>query len=462
MRILPYSRKFFGAHAQEAERDWTQQEMADFYRAHRLLVQNGVGIGMDRGIADDGDPWLAFFDLATQDVFLHVARIDQRCILVCDQLDLRITSASISELIATFEAEVCRIVSVRQEKAGNVILHPAARIIMSISAVFLLFKLENSTAHAKSADADFAGSNDTTRKQEMSLAGRAQSVLARLYDIVDTPAAVASLAGILLSLEIASLNARSEHTGNLELSLLSEPEIHHHQTLHPVPAELVLDGVDAENLATTQPVIAEGDVIAPEVAAVPIPIQIEVNIAPVVSTRDNVITFTTVERADIPPLTNDEQNVVVVASVQSTPVDDGPAAADGKKSDAPTVDSLALEALKAIMDVDGVMVPSTSDENASVGEITLATLDTLIPKLGVVEQVELSGQDLSNVLSYFRSVFQGVEIEFTGSYVLMEQHNASSMKNAELGLWQNVMADGSAILIVGHIDFIDAATSMFG
>ncbi len=129
--------------------DWSQQEIADFYRAHRLLAENGAAIGIDRGLSDIGEPWLVFFDQTSQDVFLHVARIDDRCHLICDPLNLRISAANIAALIMEFEAAVRTSLSIRSERAKNVVIHPAARIIMSISAIFLLFKLENSEAQAK-------------------------------------------------------------------------------------------------------------------------------------------------------------------------------------------------------------------------------------------------------------------------------------------------------------------------
>ena len=80
MQILQFTKKKARLTGGEEARlrDWTQGEMADFYRAQRLLSQQGIGIGLDSGLSDAGDPWMVFFDLGTQDVFMHVARIDGR------------------------------------------------------------------------------------------------------------------------------------------------------------------------------------------------------------------------------------------------------------------------------------------------------------------------------------------------------------------------------------------------
>ncbi|MEO3386189.1 hypothetical protein [Mesorhizobium sp. CAU 1741] len=462
MRILPYPRKFFGAREQNDARDWSQQELADFYRAHRLLVQNGVGIGLDRGLTDAGDPWMAFFDVSTQDVFMHVARIDGKCLLICDQLNLRITCNTISELIATFESEVCRIVSVRQQKSGNVILHPAARIIMSISAVFLLFKLENSvSAHAKSGDVEFgAGHDASSRKQEVSVTGRAQTVLARLYDMVDSPAAVASLAGVLLSLEIANINSRSNAAEHAEMKLPGTLDGHDGAVLF---ADASVDAASDEAPVENGPIISESHESGRGMVVVPIPVEMtEVKVASANSSDDNVIVFTTVERTDIPMLDNGDDSIVVPAAAQSAPI-----SADDAKTDDTTLeakDTLAFHALQAIMDVtslDFEKVSDGADGDAGVGEITLSMLESLVPSFGAWEKVELSDQALIDALVYFRSAFAGFEFEVSGSYFLMEQSNTSSLKHEEIGLWQNVMGDGSEILIIGHVDLIEAAEAHF-
>lgn len=457
MRILPYPRKFFGSRDAVEVRDWSQQELADFYRAHRLLVQNGVGIGMDRGVTDAGDPWMAFFDVSTQDVFMHVARIGRECVLICDQLDLRITCGTVSELIASFESEVCRIVSVRQQRSGNVILHPAARIIMSISAVFLLFKLENgSTAHAKGADAEFGAGHDSSRKQEVSLTGRVQTVIARIYDMVDTPAAVASLAGVLLSLEIASLHSRSASPEHAEAKLLGGHDAHE---------SVVVFADTAAEMAAEAPqektqIISESHASVRELVVVPIPVEVEADLASASSSQQNVLVFTTVERADIPVLTGNSagETIVVAAATQSAPISSDEGKSTDKSLDAS--ETLAARALEVIMDV--ATASEKTPQDASVGEITLSMLETLIPDLGSAEQAWLTGDELRDALLYFSSAFGGYEFEVTGMYFLMEQNNASSMKNSELGVWQNFMEDGSQIIIIGHVDVIDTAGTMFG
>src|SRR6218665_3348311 len=105
MRVLSFP-SFSKTRTPAKGQDWSQHEIADFYRAHRLLVENGAGIGIDRGLTDVEEPWLIFYDLTTQDVFMHVARIDNRCILICETLGIRLKAATIAELIINFEGAV--------------------------------------------------------------------------------------------------------------------------------------------------------------------------------------------------------------------------------------------------------------------------------------------------------------------------------------------------------------------
>ena len=214
MRIIPFPSQLKKTEAKA--QDWSQQEIADFYRAHRLLAENGVMIGIDRGVSDIGEPWMVFFDTASQDVFMHVARIDGVCHLICDTLGLKLSAANIEALIAGFENSVRGHLSIRAERNSKVVLHPAARIIMSISAVFLLFKLGNSEAHAKALSEKSplpqtdGGAVRPTEKSTASIA-RAQSAFARAFETVDAPASAAIVASIILAGELSVLHSETAH-----------------------------------------------------------------------------------------------------------------------------------------------------------------------------------------------------------------------------------------------------------
>ena len=58
------------------EKQWNNQDIADFYRAMEILTQAGLETEVDSGITDEGDPWFVFIRPDTGDVVAHFARID--------------------------------------------------------------------------------------------------------------------------------------------------------------------------------------------------------------------------------------------------------------------------------------------------------------------------------------------------------------------------------------------------
>jgi hypothetical protein len=467
MGILSFRRKSDEAQGGIAISDWSQQEMADFYRAHQLLVQNGVGIGMDRGLTDIGEPWMAFFDNATQDVFMHVARIERRCILVCDQLALRITAASIGELITSFEKEVCKIISVRQNRASNVVLHPAARIIMSISAVFLLFKLENgSTAHAKEGEG--LAAELAQRKHEDAATSRVQSVLGRLYELVDSPAAIATLAGVILSLEVSTLNAaRTEGAQAAELHDVVEINL-------PLDAGIVLSHIQSEmdaQIISTGGLLIEADYVHLQ----SLDVSIDISAVPVVVASAGGFAqaiVPTMEMAALPsasaletaaPSGSGSSSVrAPVQAILLTPKAQDSSSLITEQSPTETP-ALAVQVVQILIDTLSDQHPVSVALEAikgGIGAISLATLDDVSAKVGFYEETELSGAVLSSALSYFMEA-SSYEVEFTTSHVLLELGNLSGLNADQVGIWSNVMSDGSTISVIGHIDLIDDVLALF-
>src|SRR3954463_2933578 len=55
--------------------DWSQRELAEFYRVEDALTKSGVGISTARGLTDEGEPWFVFFRQDNEEVIAHFARI---------------------------------------------------------------------------------------------------------------------------------------------------------------------------------------------------------------------------------------------------------------------------------------------------------------------------------------------------------------------------------------------------
>lgn len=491
MRILPFRRSAASEPAPVA-RDWSQQELADFYRAHRLLVQNGVQIGMDRGVSDVGEPWMVFFDTATQDVFLHIARIDNRCVLICETLRIKLTRSTIHDIITDFEAEVRQVITLREERNSNVLLHPAARIIMSISAVFLLFKLENSQAHAKGVVIDPA-TIDTTRKQDLSVSGRMHQVLGRLLDMADTPAAAAALAGAILTLEFSRSQASEHGSGDTVLAApelpqdIGSPVVEVSQDTAALTVDPLQAPINGPATEAVQVVALDLDAkvqIAVNVKAVPAaPAAAAVRMAAADSSAEQPP-----ERAEAAephpaerPAASGGSGNVSTTQPSSAPASTETAAQSGGATvevaslAATTVKPLVLAAdeptkLPASSTATTTLFPVSDkvllDKDASVslavvkgiGEITVGNLDLLNADVGLFRETSLNGDTLTSTLVALMSNFGSYEVEISGGRVLIEQHDAALMNSHDIGIWTNVMDDGSAISVVGSLALVGDLT----
>jgi len=79
--------------------DWSNQELAHFHRAITGLWNDGVSVGTDCGVSDEGDPWFAFFDPDSNEVFVHFARISGTYAVWAQCLDHCLTGHILRDLI---------------------------------------------------------------------------------------------------------------------------------------------------------------------------------------------------------------------------------------------------------------------------------------------------------------------------------------------------------------------------
>ena len=478
MRILSFP-GFQNRQPGVTAQDWSQQEIADFYRAHRLLVANGAGIGLDRGLTDIGEPWMVFYDVGTQDVFMHVARIDGRCVLVCDQLDIRLSSRNITDLIADFESAIRRHLTIRAERNSNVILHPAAKIILSISAVFLLFKLDGgSVAHAKGFALDHQASEAIVRKSDIAANPRVQSTISRLLDLVDSPRAVAALAGVILTSEL--LNHPQNHGENRssaeEVAFLrsvlieKQPLVSEHNT-SPV-----------EQVAVNDPRTTDHPAHDTVVKAITSEVMIEQFF------KEGFVSEVKQLEAHVIPASEPNLPAVMIASNVSvyhvpeearTVTASSPASGDIGKLGVET--SLSIQAVANLIGLDlthitvqeAVNVTPSGSSNVvtltpgqlsgdafRVTDISISSLDKLDDVAGFSLHTSMADSSLETMIVHFLNAFDHYEVEYTGGKVLIEQAGIEGLKGGDIGIWTNMMSDGSSISIVGQANLLDNAVTL--
>jgi len=115
--------------------DWTNQELADLYRAHALIQAAQPGLESDRGISDEGDPWF-LIGKSNGDVLVHICRIQGMYILDSVALSHVLSGSNFNALVENFLATVTENREettgpsnvVRLSRGGTVCLHPSMMI----------------------------------------------------------------------------------------------------------------------------------------------------------------------------------------------------------------------------------------------------------------------------------------------------------------------------------------------
>lgn len=126
-------------------RDWTQQELAEFYRVESVLGAAGINVEMDRGLSDEGDPWFAFCRPQNGDVIIHFARYDGTYIAASGALGQVLRGRNFRELVDAFIARQ-PLVMPGQNEPSSVVLHPSALLTALVATA--LFLLDHQTADA--------------------------------------------------------------------------------------------------------------------------------------------------------------------------------------------------------------------------------------------------------------------------------------------------------------------------
>ena len=128
-------------------RDWSNQEIAEFYRVEAALCRSGLLIETERGISDEGDPWFIFCRADSGDIIIHFARFDGQYVVASPALESIVRGNDFRRLIV--QIIDCEPIVLPPSKNRNLFIHPAALLFAIVSTCY--FKLFNSNAHAEEA-----------------------------------------------------------------------------------------------------------------------------------------------------------------------------------------------------------------------------------------------------------------------------------------------------------------------
>tara|TARA_R110002020_G_scaffold367683_3_gene579562 strand:+ start:21040 stop:22527 length:1488 start_codon:yes stop_codon:yes gene_type:complete len=492
MSILHF-RNFRKAAVAAVEAGWSQSDMAEFYRAHKLLNDHGILIGLDQGITDENEPWLVFYDHETHDVFLHIARIDGTCILICEHLSIKITEKTIDPLIRQFEYTVRNLLDSRSKQNSNVITHPAARIITTVAAVFLLFKIENSRAYASTPDEKSkSGQLDVEHAidNEWRSASIHRTQINRIFETIDTPLHAAMMAGLIISSAIASkqilpksegssfsFSATSDTHTNAYISINDVAEFSEHQPHSDryVGAESEIINIAEDGLAINLELSDNYDIphitkMVTESPKLDIFENHNIDLVPVLKTYAEAQ-----PPAEVSPLdsektqdtSNGDEIALVVKNIKTDAVSNifkylssyGFDEVDGLTITVKSNSAKLSYIPSAPVDDNDVPLENEPAELSKVGDISIKNLDDVSENVEKYFETKLHYADLGEMMRIIFSQFKGFEIEVAGGILLVEQAGIDDSLYSEVGLWTNLMADGSEISFIGSLDIIDDITA---
>jgi len=119
-------------------RDWTTQEIAEFYRVESALVQAGLSIATDRGLSDEGDPWFVFCRQDTQEVIAHFARINNQYVIVSSAFSGIARGTDFRALVNELLDSNPLVLPVKRQPGQKILLHPASLLVALVAAAYVM------------------------------------------------------------------------------------------------------------------------------------------------------------------------------------------------------------------------------------------------------------------------------------------------------------------------------------
>jgi hypothetical protein len=152
--------------------DWSQQELAEFYRVESVLLQGGLSVSTDRGITDEGDPWFVFCRADNEEVIAHFARIAYEYVVASSFHTGAARGRDFRKLIRDM-LDRHPLMPVKRNSGQKVFLHPSTLLLALLASSYFL-----------SSDKELIGGHS-------SAASESRSLLSFLRDKLSIVAAVA-------------------------------------------------------------------------------------------------------------------------------------------------------------------------------------------------------------------------------------------------------------------------------
>jgi hypothetical protein len=235
--------------------DWSQPELAEFYRVEDALTKSGVEISTDRGLTDEGEPWFVFFRQDNQEVIVHFARIGGEYVVASNFTEAVFRGRNFQTLVRELLDSNPYVLPKQHSSRSTVFLHPATLL----AALVVTGYVKSSELNATADDGSRPEKSFGWFLNRHDLAATYSAIV--IASVWDSLAIDSSISNDLVSLDHAQ-PARGEHGPDIGQALADDSLLQNIQTFHGTDdrsvltaAALDLHGQDAVHVVIT-PVIA--------------------------------------------------------------------------------------------------------------------------------------------------------------------------------------------------------------
>lgn len=176
--------------------DWSQQELAEFYRVESALVQAGICVETDRGLSDEGDPWFVFCRAEDGEVVVHFARFDGSYVIAGPGYERAARGRDFAALTRDLISRHPLVQRPRgSAKKSNVVLHPAAFLIAIVGTAFF----RSGEVRAAERPQEKVDAHDEAYRHRTALSLNSTSGAAAPVIALDAQQALTILAGAMIA-----------------------------------------------------------------------------------------------------------------------------------------------------------------------------------------------------------------------------------------------------------------------
>ena len=165
---------------------WSNQELAELYRAAENLTRAGLPVGAESGVTDEGHPWYIFYREDVQEVIVHFARIDGTFIAASAATDDVVQGESFRSVIQQLLRRQPFVLPMPARTGSDLFLHPSVVLTAFIATAYMLSSGEGGQSIDDAAAVEAAvatAESDRAPSFREEITARLEALAARIAEI---------------------------------------------------------------------------------------------------------------------------------------------------------------------------------------------------------------------------------------------------------------------------------------